>query len=167
LASIKRVVASGPALSALVLALALVRVLFLRAFGAVTGLPLFKKNYGPDRLPPVEPAERAEMPRFSGCFACGRCDVGEGERIRASDGAYPGMMRFVLASSRSMPDFDAAERALRWVPEEVLLEKERICPARVPFSSLARFVRAKADAARADTSQGASGASSSGPIKKD
>lgn len=127
-----------------VLAKALVRVLVLRAFGALTGLPLFKKNYGPDRLPPVDPDERSHMPAFSGCFACGRCDVGEGERIRASNGSYPGMMRFVLASSRSMPDYDAAERALSFVSDDVLKDKEKICPAHVPFSALARFVRAKA-----------------------
>lgn len=137
-------VASGRALAGLVLAVALVRVLIHRAFGAVTGLTLFRKNYGPDRLPPVDPDERLAMPSFSSCFACGRCDIGEGERIRASNGAYPGMMRFVLASSRSMPDYDAAERALDFVPGEVLLEKEKICPAQIPFSALARFVRAKA-----------------------
>lgn len=144
MAQLKRIVASGRALAAIVLAVALVRVLLLRAFGVVTGLPLFRKNYGPDRLPPLTKPERDAMPRFSGCFACGRCDVGEGERVRASRGAYPGLMRFVLAASRSMPDFDAAERALAFVPEEVLREKEPICPAHVPFTALARFVREKA-----------------------
>lgn len=141
---VKRIVASGRALALIVLAIALVRVLFLRAFGTVTGLPLFKQNYGPDRLPAVDAAERLAMPAFSGCFACGRCDVGEAERIRASHGAYPGVMRFVLATSRSMPDFDAAERALAFVPDAVLEEKTRICPAHVPIADLARFVRAKA-----------------------
>lgn len=150
MAQIKRIVASGRALAAIVLAVALVRVLLLRAFGVLTGLPLFRKNYGPDRLPPVTPPERAAMPTFSGCFACGRCDVGEGERVRASRGAYPGLMRFVLATSRSMPDFDAAERALAFVPEETLRDKERICPAHVPFTALARFVREKAAEMRDD-----------------
>lgn len=148
MAGVKRIVASGRALALIVLAIALVRVLLLRAFGAITGLPLFKQNYGPDRLPPVDAAERAAMPAFSGCFACGRCDVGEAERIRGSQGAYPGVMRLVLASSRSMPDFDAAERALAFVPEAVLEEKERICPAHVPIAALARFVRAKAHSMR-------------------
>ncbi|NUP08987.1 MAG: hypothetical protein HOW73_23300 [Polyangiaceae bacterium] len=143
-AGVKRIVASGRALAAMVLAIALVRVLFLRAFGVLTGLPLFRQNYGPDRLPAVDPEERAQMPRFSACFACGRCDIGEGERVRASNGAYPGMMRFVLASSRSMPDYDAAERALAFVPEDVLRDKEAICPAHVPFTALARFVKKKA-----------------------
>lgn len=146
---IRKIVASGRALAAIVLATSLIKVLLKRAFGAVTGLRLFHANYGPDRLPAVAPAEREVMPRFSGCFACGRCDVGEAERMRASRGAYPGMMAFVLASSRSMPDYDAAERALAFVDEGVLAEKEQACPAHVPFRALARFVRAKADDVRA------------------
>ncbi|MBK6516854.1 MAG: hypothetical protein IPM79_21530 [Polyangiaceae bacterium] len=146
---LRRIVASGRALAAIVLAVALVRVLILRAFGRVTGLRLFRENYDPDRLPPVDREERAAMPAFSGCFACGRCDVGEGERVRASRGAYPGLMRVVLASSRSMPDYDAAERALAFVPDEVLAAKEPGCPADVPFRALARFVRSKAAMMRA------------------
>lgn len=135
---------SGRALAALVLGWSLVKVLIKRAFGAVTGLQLFRENYGPDRLPAVGVDERLVMPSFSGCMACGRCDLGEGERMRRSRGAYPGMMAFVLASSRSMPDFDAAERALGFVDDDVLAGKEAICPADVPFRALARFVRAKA-----------------------
>ncbi|NUO51952.1 MAG: hypothetical protein HOV80_24140 [Polyangiaceae bacterium] len=141
---------SGRALAALVLGVSLVKVLIKRAFGAVTGLRLFKENYGPDRLPAVAPGEREAMMKFSGCIACGRCDLGEGERMRASRGAYPGMMAFVLASSRSMPDFDAAERALGFVDDDVLAQKEAICPADVPFRALARFVRAKAAEVKAD-----------------
>jgi hypothetical protein len=144
LVKLKRTVASGRALAAWVLAGALVRVLVARAFGAVTGIRLFQRNYGPDRLPPVEPAERPALATFGGCIACGRCDLGEAERIEASKGAYAGVMRFVLSASRSMPDFDAAERSLEWVTDDVLRDKERVCPADVPIASLARFVRAKA-----------------------
>jgi hypothetical protein len=140
----KMTVASGRALAALVLGLSLLKVLFLRAFSAFTGLPLFLQNYGPDRLPPVAPDERLAMAAFSRCVACGRCDVGEAERMRDSGGAYPGVMAFVLASSRSMPDHDAAVRALAWVPESVLAEKERHCPTEVPIVQIARFVRKKA-----------------------
>jgi len=131
----------GRALAAFVLAVALVRVLALRAMGAKTGLKLFRENYDADRLPPVLPDERAEMAAFSGCFACGRCDVGEADRMRASHGAYPGLMQIVLASSRSMPDHDAAARALDHIPANVLRDKEAICPAGVPFTKLAKFVR--------------------------
>lgn len=149
-ANVRRIVASGRGLAAIVLALALVRVLLLRAFGAVTGLPLFKANYGPDRLPPVGPREREAMRDFSGCIGCGRCDVGEAERIAKASGRYPGVMQFVLASSRSMPDYDAAVDALRFVDDATLREKERGCPAHVPIAALARFVREKARETRVE-----------------
>lgn len=136
----KRTVASGRALALIVLAVGLVRVLFLRMFGAVTGLRLFHLNYAPDRLPAVTPKDRATIPTFSRCIACGRCDLGEGERMRASNGGYPGLMQLVLASSRSMPDFDAAARGFAFVPTEVLREKRKACPADVPFEDIARFV---------------------------
>lgn len=122
----------------------LVKVTLDRLFGARTGLPLFHDNYDADRLPPVDPEERAQLARFSRCIACGRCDVGEADRIARSRGAYPGLMAVVLASTRSMPDYDAAALALDHIPEEVLAAKEDLCPTAVPFVALARFVRAKA-----------------------
>ena len=117
-------------------------------FGRKTGIALFRENYDADRLPPVDIEERARIATFSRCFACGLCDVGEGERIARSRGAYPGLMSVVLASSRSMPDYDAAVLALDHVPEETLRQKEPLCPAGVPFVELARFVRKKAAATR-------------------
>jgi hypothetical protein len=140
----KKTVASGRALALIVLASGLVRVIIARLFGALTGLKLFHQNYGPDRLTAVSKSEREIIPTFSRCFACGRCDLGEGERIREARGAYPGLMQLVLASARSMPDFDAAARGFAFVPEDVLREKRRICPADVPFEDIARFVKAKA-----------------------
>ncbi len=88
------------------------------------------------------------MRSFGGCFACGLCDRGEGERIARSKGAYRGVMTLVLASSRSMPDFLAAARGFSHVPDDVLAEKERICPAGVPFRAMAAFVKGKAGSAR-------------------
>jgi len=139
-------VLSGRALALVVLAWSLIKVLVGRLFGRKTGLSLFHENYDPDGLPSIAPDERARVASFSRCIACGRCDVGEAERIAASGGEYPGLMAIVLASSRSMPDHDAAARSLAHVPEEVLAQKEEICPTRVPFVELARFVRAKAAA---------------------
>jgi hypothetical protein len=142
-------VLSGHALALAVLAWSLVKMTVKRLFGVKTGLALFHENYDADRLPPVEPAEREKLASFSRCIACGRCDIGEAPRIAASQGRYPGLMAIVLASSRSMPDFDAATVALDYVPPEVLAEKEAICPTGVPFVDLARFVRAKAALSRA------------------
>lgn len=139
------VVFSGRALALTILVWSMIKVWFDRAFGVKTGLPLFHENYDADRLPPLDADERARMQSFSRCIACGRCDQGEAERIGKSAGAYPGLMAIVLASSRSMPDHDAAARALAHVPDEVLSEKEALCPTRVPFLELARFVRRKAE----------------------
>lgn len=127
-----------------VLAWSLVKMTVKRLFGEKTGLARFHENYDADRLPPVDADERAKLGSFSRCIACGLCDVGEASRIAASKGSYPGLMQIVLASSRNMPDFDAAKIALDHVPEEVLAAKEAICPTGVPFRDLARFVRAKA-----------------------
>jgi succinate dehydrogenase/fumarate reductase-like Fe-S protein len=137
-------VLSGRALALAVLAWSLIKVTADRLFNVKTGLPLFRENYDADRLPAVDPAEREQMAEFSRCIACGRCDLGEADRIASARGAYPGLMAIVLASSRSMPDHDAAALALRHVPEEVLEQKEAICPTGVPFRALARFIRRKA-----------------------
>jgi hypothetical protein len=140
---------SGRALAVAILGWSLLKVGIDRLFGKRSGLALFHENYGPDRLPPVDAEERARLGTFSRCIACGRCDLGEGERMARSGGAYPGLMTVVLASSRSMPDFDAAAQALAHVPVEVLRDKERVCPTGVPFVELAQFVEAKAKAAAA------------------
>lgn len=139
---------SGRALAVVVLGWAMLRATVKRLFGAVTGLRLFHENYGRERLLPVDGATREAMGAFSRCIACARCDVGEAERIAASRGAYPGLMRFVLASSRSMPDYDAAALAIEHVPLDVLRAKERLCPTGVPFVALVRFVQTKARRAR-------------------
>ncbi|XXX81962.1 hypothetical protein WMF30_24695 [Sorangium sp. So ce134] len=145
---------SGRALALAVLAWSFLKVVVRRLFDGPSGLALFRENYDADGLPPLSPAERAALPGFSRCIACGRCDLGEAERIAASRGAYPGLMTVVLASSRSMPDFDAAALALAHVPEEVLAAKEQTCPTGVPFRELARFVRSKASARAAMSADG-------------
>ncbi len=135
---------SGRALALVVLAWSLIKVLVGRLFGRKTGLPLFHENYDADGLAALDADERARLPSFTRCIACGRCDVGEGERMAASKGRYAGLMQVVLSTTRSMPDYDAATEALAFVPDEVLKQKETVCPTGVPFVELAKFVRAKA-----------------------
>lgn len=131
----------------LLLAVALIVTLVRRLSGrAGTGIRAFRENYDADGLPPVTETERARMPTFQRCIACGLCDRGEGERIAASGGAYRGVMALVVSGSRSMPDYRAAAYSFSFVTDEVLLEKERICPTRVAMRDLARFVRDKAEA---------------------
>jgi len=127
-----------------ILAWALVRALFTRMTGGTPGIDAFRRNYAADRLPPVAPDERRRLPTLSGCVACGLCNVGEGLRMAGSRGLYAGTMDLMLASSRSMPDYDAAESSFAELPDERLEELEARCPTRVPMRKVAAFVRAKA-----------------------
>jgi len=127
-----------------ILAWAMVRTVFTNLFGGRRGLADFRRSYAPDRLPPVTPEERQVLPVLGGCIACGLCDVGEGAAMARSGGAYSGVMDLMLASSRSMPDFDAAARSFQAVGDERLAELEGRCPARVPMRKVAAFVQAKA-----------------------
>ncbi len=137
-----------------ILGWALVRTLLSKLFGGSRGLAAFLDNYASDRLPPVAPEERLLLPRMSGCIACGLCNVGEGVRAAASHGAYAGAMDLMLASSRSMPDYDAAVRSFAEVSDARLAELEERCPTRVPMRKLAAFVRAKAAEVGVDASAG-------------
>ena len=126
------------------LAWALIRSVFAPLLGARRGLSAFRLSYAKDRLPAVTPPERRQLAKLGGCIACGLCDVGEGARIVASKGRYAGVMDLMLASSRSMPDYDAAARSFEIVPDERLEELEAVCPAKVPMRALKAFVLAKA-----------------------
>lgn len=127
-----------------VLAWGLLRLLLAPLVGARRGLADFRRSYAADRLPPLSPSERRILPQLSGCIACGLCDVGEGAAMVRSGGRYAGVMDLMLASSRNMPDFDAAARSFEAVGDERLAELEPRCPARVPMRKLAAFVRSKA-----------------------
>lgn len=128
----------------ILLTVSMVRSLLRRLFRRPAGLAGFRERYDADGLPPVSAAERQDFAAFSRCIACGLCDRGETARIAASGGAYRGVMSLVLSASRSMPDYRAAAYSLSFVPDQVLAEKEQICPAHVPFQRLAEFLRAKA-----------------------
>ena len=109
--------------------------------GRPRGLELFQANFQVERLTSLSSSERNEIGTFSRCIACGRCEAGDGERMVASRGAYPGTMALMLASSRSMPDFGAATDALRFISDDELAEKERLCPTGVPMRRIAAFIR--------------------------
>ncbi|MET0592549.1 MAG: hypothetical protein ABW133_07615 [Polyangiaceae bacterium] len=124
---------------------ALLKTIVKRIFGGgVRGLPLFEANFEAEHLSKISEPERSELPTFSRCIACGRCDRGDGVRIARSHGAYPGTMAIMLASSRSLPDFPIAAGALRWITDEELAVKETLCPTGVPMRRIAAFIRARA-----------------------
>jgi succinate dehydrogenase/fumarate reductase-like Fe-S protein len=128
----------------LILAWALIRTVFTHMVGATPGIATFRRNYAADRLPPVAPEERRLLPTWSGCIACGLCDVGEGVRAAAARGSYAGAMDLMLATSRSMPDYDAAALSFAHVSDERLEQLEARCPTAVPMRQIAAFVRKKA-----------------------
>ena len=127
--------------AALILAWALLKTLLWPLFGTRRGLAAFQQSYADkEGLVALGKDERVELPTFSRCVACGRCNVGEGSRIVASKGAYAGVMDLVLASSRSIPDFDAAARSFEAVDDARLAELERVCPTGVPMRAIKAFV---------------------------
>ncbi len=125
----------------LILAWALAKTLIAPLFGARRGLAEFQASYAQkEGLGALDEDDRSKLPTFSRCIACGRCNVGEASRIVASKGAYQGVMDLVLASSRSMPDFDAAALSFEGVSDERLEELERVCPTEVPMRAIKKFV---------------------------
>jgi len=68
-----------------------------------------------------------------------------------SVGVYAGVMDLMLASSRSMPDYDAAVASFDAVTDERLAQLEPRCPARIPMRAVAALVRAKAAQVRRPT----------------
>jgi hypothetical protein len=143
----------------LVLAWGLVRSLLAPLLGQRRALDAFLRSYAADRVPPVTADERRALPSMSGCIACGLCDVGEGAAIARSGGRYAGVMDLMLASSRNMPDYDAAARSFEAVGDERLAHLEARCPGRVPMRRVAAFVRAKAAEV---TASGAAAAATTG-----
>jgi succinate dehydrogenase/fumarate reductase-like Fe-S protein len=129
-----------------ILAWALLRSIVTRLVGGRRNIDDFRRSYAADRLPPVTSEERERSAERSRCIACGLCDAGEGPAMAGSQGAYAGVMDLMLASSRSMPDHDAALRSFSAVSDERLAILEARCPARVPMRQIARLVRAKAAA---------------------
>ena len=136
---------SGRIKALFLLARALLVTILKRVFWrGLRGLALFEANFEAEHLSKVAPAERAELPTFSRCIACGRCNQGDGLRIARSHGAYPGTMAIMLASSRCLPDFPVAAEALQWISDAELAGKEALCPTEVPMRRIAAFIRRRA-----------------------
>jgi hypothetical protein len=126
-----------------ILAWALLRSLFAPLLGRRRGLADFDRSYAADRLPRVREDERRLLPLLSGCIACGLCDIGEGVRIAESRGRYAGTMDLMVASARSMPDYDAATLSFADISDARLAELEARCPTHVPMRKVAALVRGK------------------------
>ena len=126
-----------------ILAWSLLRSVIGNLFNQRLGVADFRTHYAPDRLPPVASSERKKLPLFGGCIACGICDLGAGVRADEAHGEFVGTMDLMLASSRSMPDYDAASISFAKISDAELAQLEKRCPARVPMREIAAFVRSK------------------------
>lgn len=108
--------------------------------GKRPGLVQFELNYSGEGLSTVSRSERLQIAHFGRCIACGLCDRGDAGSIVKSHGKYRSTMSLVLAASRSMPEFKAAQASFGVLDRQQLLVKEQLCPARVPITELAAFV---------------------------
>lgn len=122
------------------LALALLKTLVFRLVSS-RSLEKFAEHYGSEGIARVSFEEARVLAEVGRCTACGRCDALEGARVGDSRSGYQGMMAFVLAGTRSLPDYGYTAATICEVPEEAFLAAERQCPENVPLLSLARLVR--------------------------
>jgi hypothetical protein len=124
------------------LAISLVKTLFLMVFApGKRGLRRFVQNYRQDRLLPLSTHEQRSLPSISGCIACGRCADSYAACGGAGEPVFGGLMGFMLSSTRSMPDFEAAAQSVERFDDAWLQRLEQRCPAAIPFREVAAFVR--------------------------
>jgi hypothetical protein len=125
------------------LAFGLVKTL-LQRFGPARSLQVFQEHYGSENIVAVTTEEAKLLSRVIACTACGRCDAFEGQRVATSARGYRGMMAFVLAGTRSLPDYGRTSATIVDVPDEAFVQAEKECPEAVPLLSLAQLVRSHA-----------------------
>lgn len=115
------------------------------------GTARFRKNFDPERLFPLTEQERAMLPQWQACVACGLCEKVCPSLLSAvpeGRGVGPQMLASSLhrefpAMSLTWPDAQALTRC------EGCHECEAICPVEVPLRDLAAFlVRAGQQAER-------------------
>jgi succinate dehydrogenase/fumarate reductase-like Fe-S protein len=114
-----------------------------RLFDRRPGLARFEENYAADRLQALTAEESDALASFSRCTACGMCDATFTAYDRASRTEFRGPSDLPLAYTRNLPDLDAARAFVSHLEKGDLEALEQVCPARVPFRRLVRFVREK------------------------
>ncbi len=120
------------------------RQLLRRVTSRKSGLLQFGENYDADRLRPMTSEDRAQLPSFSGCIACGMCDAVFDAYDRTARGEFRGPSDLPLAYTRNLPDYDALPTFVKHLRKGDLEALERVCPARIPFRRLAVFVDRRA-----------------------
>lgn len=124
----------------ILLATGLMVVLLRRLVGQGDPMASFAEHYASEGILPVLPEEQGALMAGNTCVACGRCNRWAEER-----GQAPDIMGFVLAGTRSLPDYVAARRDLGEISEETLRGCESVCPTNVPLVRLYRLVSSHAE----------------------
>jgi succinate dehydrogenase/fumarate reductase-like Fe-S protein len=113
----------------------------------------FLSNYAPEALVPMSAADRAELPRFSGCVNCGLCDAVCPLVGRAELRAWRGPSLFAIAYSRATPELPHLRVAIATLDQCGPCHAcQDVCPRAVPLLDIFAFTRrklAEVDAARA------------------
>jgi succinate dehydrogenase/fumarate reductase-like Fe-S protein len=110
------------------------------------GKARFLKNYAPEGLVPYSPEERARLPEYMKCVACGFCDAVCPLLREAPRAAFPGPMRIALAHARATPDLVHVREAVARADACVHCTAcQDACPRGVPLKEMFSFARRKLD----------------------
>jgi hypothetical protein len=101
------------------------------------GVSAFQRLYGRDRITPLSPQDRAELPAHGLCVACGLCDFAAGRAGYLRPDRLPGQLTRTLPelwTSRDLP-YDEVD----WAAGAA------VCPMGVPLPQMRDFVARRLD----------------------
>lgn len=108
------------------------------------GKQRFLRNYATEALIPYSRADRALLPRFSGCIQCGLCDAVCPLMRQLPPAQWRGPSLFAVAYSRATPELPQLRTPLAHLDRcGACRACQDICPRAVPLLDLFAFTRRK------------------------
>lgn len=124
--------------SLILLAWGVLATLSRRLVPGRSSLLRFADHYQGEGILATTPTETELLSTTGRCTACGICE----QVVSVTpEGTVPSVMRFVLAGTRSLPDYDAAGGMLSGLSEDQLERAQAICPRSVPIIAWTQLVR--------------------------